>query len=78
MPKISPSRLDGVYGMRKFTADQLHEKADRLEAQLVSPTNKDDPRWLKSWIKRIRALADQKATARELKRSKAKPTRRDG
>jgi uncharacterized protein YecT (DUF1311 family) len=34
MAKLTPSRLSGPYGMRKFTADQLFAHAEKLETQI--------------------------------------------
>ena len=69
MPKLTPARLDGVYGMEKFTAEELHSKADAYEKQITDPENTDDPKWLQRWADRIRKLADQKAKAMEHKAS---------
>ena len=72
MPKLTPARLDGVYGMGKFTTEELYAKADELEKQLIDPNNTDDPKWLQRWIDRIRKLAEQKEKAREHKKTKSK------
>jgi hypothetical protein len=64
MAKLTPSRLRGVYGMRKFTADQLFAHAEKLEAQIKDPANTDDPKWLQQWADKIRWLARQKETAK--------------
>jgi len=68
MPKLTPARLDGVYGMRRFTAAQLHELADQYERQITDPHNTDDPRWLRRWADRLRTLAIKKEAAKEHKR----------
>lgn len=67
MPKLTPARLDGLYGMEKFTAEELYAKADVYEMQIDDPENTDDPKWLKRWVNRIRKLAEQKERAREHK-----------
>ena len=67
MPKLTPARLSGMYGMRKFTAEQLHELADKTEAEIVDPDSKNDPRYLKRWAMRIRKLAQQKERSAEHK-----------
>ena len=54
MAKLTPSRLDGVYGMRKFTAEELHDIADSSVQQIADPTNTDDPKWLWRWAKKFR------------------------
>jgi len=69
MAKLDPARLDGVYGMRKFTAEELYAFADELEARIESPTNTDDPKWLRRWINRVRRLAGEKEKAVEHKES---------
>jgi hypothetical protein len=60
MPKLTPARLDGIYGMEKFTIEELHAKADEYERQITGPNNTDDPKWLQRWADRIRKLAKQK------------------
>ena len=67
MPKITPARLDGVYGMEKFTSEELHAKADEYEKQITDPNNTDDPKWLQRWANRIRKLAEQKEKSKEHK-----------
>jgi len=67
MPKITPARLDGIDGMEKFTAEELHTKADEYEKQINNPNNTDDPKWLKRWADRVRKLAKQKEKAQEHK-----------
>ncbi len=67
MPKLTPARLDGVYGMEKFTAEELHAKADAYEEQIIDPNNTDDPKWLQRWANRIRKLAGKKEKSREHK-----------
>lgn len=68
MPKLTPARLDGVYGMQRFTAEQLHQRADQIEKQIADPSNTDDPCWLRRWADRIRRLALKKEAAAEHKR----------
>jgi hypothetical protein len=67
MAKLTPSRLDGVYGMRKFTADKLHKAADANVSQIGDPKNTNDPTWLWRWSKTLRWLARKKEKAREHK-----------
>ena len=67
MPKLTPARLDGIYGMEKFTAEELHAKADEYERQITDPNNTDDTIWLQRWPDRIRKLAVQKEKACEHK-----------
>ncbi len=69
MAKITPARLDGVYGMEKFTSEELYAKADEFEKQITDPENTDDPKWLQRWANRIRKLALQKEKAKEHKDS---------
>jgi hypothetical protein len=66
MPKLTPSRLDGVYGMRKCTADDIHDKADAAVQQIADPINTDDPKWLWRSAKKLNWLA-RKERAREHK-----------
>ena len=63
MPKLTPARLDGVEGMKKFSAEELHRKADELEAEIADPDSENDPRYLQRWASRIRRLAEQKEKA---------------
>lgn len=65
MPKLTPARLDGLHGMRKFTAGELHALADSLEHDAVDPKSPDDPRWVSRWALRVRRLAEQKARSAE-------------
>ena len=67
MPKLTPARLSSLYGMRKFTAAELHEKADWYEAEVNNPKNTDDPKYLLRWAKKIRKLAVQKEKSSEHK-----------
>jgi hypothetical protein len=75
MAKIERGRLDGVYGMRQRTADELYAWADKLEAEASNPRSKDDPRWVLRWVSTIRRLADQKAASHTQARRRTK--RRD-
>jgi hypothetical protein len=63
MAKLTPSRLDGVYGMATFTSAELFALADKFEAQIKVPANHDDPKWLQRWADKIRKLAIQKEKA---------------
>ncbi len=67
MAKLTPSRLDGVYGMRKITAEELHDMAEGKVEQIADRTNTDDPKWLWRWAKKLRWLARKKEKAREHK-----------
>ncbi len=69
MPKLTPARLSGLYGMRKFTANELHEKANWYEEQIHNPENTDDPKYLLRWATKIRKLAMQKESASEHKKN---------
>jgi len=72
MPKLTPARLAGLYGMRRFTARELHERADQYESRISDPHNTDDPRWLRRWADRVRKLALQKEAAEEHKQAQRK------
>jgi hypothetical protein len=72
MAKLTPSRLDGVYGMRKFTAEDLHDRADAAVQQIGDPKNTDDPKWLWRWAKKLRWLGRKKEKAREHKAKQRK------
>lgn len=63
MPKLHSGRLNGLHGMRSFTADYLYRWADRLEAQAGDTSSPDDRRWLRRWARRMRALAQGKDKA---------------
>ncbi len=63
MPKVSSGRLDGLHGMRSFTAAELFAMADDLDRQAADPTTADDPRWLRRRAARVRRLAEQKQHA---------------
>ena len=63
MVKLQRGRLNGVYGMRTFTAAELLEWADKLEKQIHDPQNQDDPKWLRRWADDMRRLAAQKEKA---------------
>lgn len=67
MPKIKRGRLDGVWGMRQFTSDELHNLADKYETQIVDPDNNDDTKWLQRRVEKIRLLAEQKEKSQEHK-----------
>lgn len=69
MPKLTPARLDGFYGMKKFSAEELHRRADEVEAEIGDPNSENDTRYLKRWAMRIRKLAQQKEKSSEHKAS---------
>jgi hypothetical protein len=54
-------------GMRKFTAEELHDNADTDVQQIGDPANTDDPKWLWRWARKLRRLARKKEKAREHK-----------
>ena len=64
--------MDGVWGMRKFSSEELFEIAKDYEHKLRDPENTDDPKWLKRRINRITLLAEQKEKAKEHKKSQNK------
>ncbi|MBC7773325.1 MAG: hypothetical protein H7210_12580 [Pyrinomonadaceae bacterium] len=72
MPKLTPARLDGFYGMLRLTLQELHELADEYQRQVTSPHNTDDPKWLRRLASRIRKLAEGKEAAEEHKRNQGK------
>ena len=72
MPKLTPARLSGLYGMQSFTAEELHQKADWYESQIKNPESEDDPRYLLRWAKRVRKLAMQKEKSIEQKNNAKK------
>jgi len=63
MSKIDQGRLDGVWGMRKFTARELYSLADEHEHMIIDSENTDDPKWLQRRADRLRRLATQKEKA---------------
>ena len=67
MSKISKGRLNGVYGMRKYTAEELFDMAEQNENKINDPENTDDPKWLQRRADRLRALAEEKEKALEHK-----------
>ena len=67
MPKIERGRLDGVWGMRRFTSQELRDLADEVEALIVDPENDDDPKWLQRRADKIRRLAARKEKSYEHK-----------
>ena len=75
MPKVSQGRLDGVWGMSKFTAEELHALADKHEAMILDPKNTDDPKWLQRRADRLRHLATQKEKTRAHKAAQQRPKR---
>jgi hypothetical protein len=71
MAKIERGRLDGVWGMRERTADELRAWANSLESQITDPDNTDDPKWLQRWADRMRRTAEKKDRALEHKQRQA-------
>ncbi len=67
MPKLKQGRLDGVHGMDKYTAEELHVIADEYENKIIDPINNDDSKWLKRRANRVRALAIEKEKSLEHK-----------
>jgi len=51
--------------MQGLTAEELIDRAVRMEAQANDPHSTDDPAWLRRWAEKLRALALQKARARD-------------
>jgi hypothetical protein len=74
MPKTKQGRLDGVFGMDKFTAAELYLLARQYELRIEDPGNTDDPRWLKRRADRLRHLATQKEKALRHKLAQFKPS----
>ena len=72
MPKISKGRMDSVYGMSKFSAEELFKIADEYENNIKDPNNTDDPKWLQRRADRIRALAQEKEKSLEHKANQNK------
>lgn len=64
-----------LYGMRKFTADELHDYADANVQRIRHPKNTDDPKWLWRWAKKLRWLARRKEKARDHKARQRKAIR---
>ena len=60
MPKIATGRISGFHGMESHSALELYAWADKLEAQIDDPANRDDPRYLRRWADKIRRLAIKK------------------
>ena len=69
MPKIATGRISGLHGMESHTVEGLYAWADKLDAQAKHPGNRDDPRWLERWARKLRHLAAQKEKARAHKAS---------
>lgn len=69
MAKVEKGRLDGVWGMRRFSSEELHRFADENELRISDPDNTDDPKWLKGRADRLRLLAVQKERALRHKKS---------
>lgn len=63
MAKLHGGRLDGVWGMTKFSFNDLHAIADEYEAKIKDPDNEDDPKWLQRRANKIGALARKKEKA---------------
>ena len=77
MAKVEQGRLDGVEGMRKFTAEELYALADEHESMISAPENTDDPKWLQRRADRLRRLATQKEKALRHKASRFKTITRE-
>ena len=60
MAKIERGRISGLDGMESHSAMTLYAWADRMEAQIKDPLNRDDPRWLQRWADKMRRLASKK------------------
>ena len=57
MAKVNQGRLDGVWGMRRFSATELHAIADDYETKLLDPEINDDLKWLRRRADRIREMS---------------------
>lgn len=68
MAKPSQGRFDGLYGMRRFTAEELAARARQHEMQIAASENADDPKWLQRRADRLRRVATAKEKAREQKK----------
>ncbi len=75
MAKVGSGRLDGLYGMESFTAEELHAHADQLEARAADPADADAPGWLRRRAARLRRVASQKERAAEHKDRRADHSR---
>lgn len=69
MPKLRRGRMDGVWGMRRFTAIELHAIADELEAEINDSNSENDKKWLLRRTTKIRKLAELKEKSLEHKQS---------
>lgn len=72
MPKLERGRLDGLYGMAGFTAEELYDRAKELQAKACDPASQDDPRYLTRWAAKIRKLAERKEKSLEHKTGQRK------
>jgi hypothetical protein len=67
MPKLNRGRVTRLDDMQGLTAEELAERAARMEAQANDPQSTDDPAWLRRWAEKLRQLAARKARARDRK-----------
>jgi len=65
MPKLNRGRVNRLDDMQGMTAEELLDRAAKMEAQANDPQSTDDPAWLRRWAEKLRALAIQKARARD-------------
>ena len=77
MAKVEQGRLDGVWGMRRFSAAELYALADDYERAISDSENTDDPKWLQRLADRIRRLAYQKEKALRHKAAQFQEVRRE-
>lgn len=63
MAKLKQGRFGGWMAMKTFTADELHDIADKFQAEIDNPDRTDDIRWLQRRLKSVRDLAEQKEKA---------------
>lgn len=66
MPKVKRGRLDGLWGMTKFTAEELFRWSRTYETRLNSHhlQDKGHPNWLKRRAIKLQKLAEQKQKMR--------------
>lgn len=53
MAKVDSGRLASAWGMRRFTARELHAMADEYKAKIIDTETCDHPKWLRRRAERI-------------------------